>query len=134
MAFRFDKQAAGWFHCVVAIDGNQVAGFNAISFGRVSMPLVRTDRTFRAQEAWSDQITVSKNYRGKGLATDLRLEAFKFLSERGIKKFYGGTLPANIPNRKLSRKVGFQELGNIRYKKLLMHRKWSFERTVDEIS
>lgn len=114
--------------CLVALDGDQVAGFNLVSFGKVYMPLVKMARRFRQNEAWSEQITVGKAYRGRGLASTLRYAVFKILKTRGIKKFYGGTLPGNLPNRKLSRKVGFQEIGDIRYRRFFKKRSWTFNR------
>lgn len=119
--------------CVLLLDGEKVAGFNLVSVGEVYMPLVRTKRTFRPHEAWSEQITVHQDYRGMGLATILRLEAFRELGSRGVKKFYGGTLPLNIANRKLSKKVGFQEIADIHYRKVLGSKSWFVKRVHDEI-
>jgi ribosomal protein S18 acetylase RimI-like enzyme len=119
--------------CVLLLDGEKVAGFNLFSVGEVYMPLVNVTRTFRSHEAWSEQITVHRDYRGMGLATILRLQAFAELGGRGIRKFYGGTLPSNIANRKLSKKVGFQEIADIHYRKFLNSRKWIVKRVRDEI-
>ncbi len=119
--------------CVLVLDGEKVAGFNLISMGEVFMPLVNMRRTFRAHEAWSEQITVHQDYRGMGLATILRRQAFQELATRGIRKFYGGTLPSNIANRKLSKKVGFREIADIRYRKVFNSRSWSVERFRDEV-
>lgn len=119
--------------CVLLLDGDKVAGFNLFSVGEVYMPLVKTKRTFRSHEAWSEQITVHKDYRGMGLATILRLQAFLELGNRGIRKFYGGTLPSNITNRKLSKKVGFREIADIHYRKVLGSTSWCVKRVRDEI-
>jgi RimJ/RimL family protein N-acetyltransferase len=114
--------------CLVALDDGKVAGFNLVSFGKVTMPLVKMTRVFRDNEAWSEQITVGRDYRGRGLAAILRLNVFRILKERGIKRFYGGTLPLNIANRKLSKKVGFQEIADINYRRFLNRRSWAFKR------
>ena len=119
--------------CVLLLDGEKVAGFNLFSVGQVYMPLVDVTRTFRSHEAWSEQITVHRDYRGMGLATILRLQAFHELGNRGIRKFYGGTLPSNIANRKLSKKVGFREIADIHYRKVLGSKSWSVKRVHDEI-
>lgn len=119
--------------CVLLLDGEKVAGFNLFSVGEVYMPLVNMTRTFRPHEAWSEQITVHRDYRGMGLATILRTQAFAELGSRGIRKFYGGTLPSNIANRKLSRKVGFQEIADIHYRKVLGSKSWFVKRVHDEI-
>lgn len=114
--------------CLVALDERRVAGFNLVSFGKVYMPLVEMTRMFRNNEAWSEQITVNRDYRGRGLATILRLAVFAILKERGIKRFYGGTLPLNTANLKLSRKVGFQEIADIKYRRILNNKTWLFKR------
>lgn len=118
--------------CLVALDGDRVAGFNLVSFGEVDMPLVNMTRWFRENEAWSEQITVNKNYRGKGLAGTLRLTVFGILKERGVTRFYGGTLPLNIANRKLSKKVGFEEIADIRYRRVLGNKSWEYKRLDDD--
>jgi len=114
--------------CLMALDGGRVAGFNLVSFGEVYMPLVDMTRVFRDNEAWSEQITVSRDYRGRGLAGILRLTVFGILKERGIIRFYGGTLPLNIANRKLSKKVGFQEIMDIKYRRIFKNKTWTFKR------
>ena len=119
--------------CVLLLDGEKVAGFNLFSVQEVYMPLVKTKRTFRSHEAWSEQITVHRDYRGMGLATVLRLQAFMELGNLGIRKFYGGTLPSNIANRKLSKKVGFREIADIRYRKVFGSKSWFVTRVRDEI-
>ena len=119
--------------CVLLLDEDKVAGFNLFSVGEVYMPLVNVKRTFRSHEAWSEQITVHQDYRGMGLATILRRQAFQELGNRGIRKFYGGTLPSNIANRKLSKKVGFQEIADIHYRKVLGSKNWLVKRVRDEL-
>ena len=114
--------------CLVALEGEQVAGFNLVSFGEIYMPLVNMTRKFRDNEAWSEQITVSKNFRGRGLAATLRLTVFDVLKDRGVNRFYGGTLPLNLANRKLSKKVGFREIADIRYRRFLNKKTWAFKR------
>ena len=105
--------------CLVALDGEKVAGFNLVSFGEVFIPLINHTRKLRHKEAWSSQITVNKNYRRKGLGTALRHRIIEKLKKRGIEKLYGGTLIANEPNLKLSRKVGFKEIIDVQYLKIL---------------
>ncbi len=117
--------------CFLALDGDRLAGFNLVSFGSVDMPIIRMTRKFRPNEAWSEQITVSRDYRGRGLATILRRSVFVFLKERGITKFYGGTLLLNTANRKLSKKVGFQEVADIRYRHVLNRRTWTYNRVIE---
>ncbi len=114
--------------CLIAEQNNQVAGFNLVSFGEVLMPIINTTRKFRPTEAWSEQITVNNAFRGKGLATLLRYRTFDELKKRGIKKLYGGTLPANTANLKLSRKVGFTEIVDIQYTKRFSNQRWVYNK------
>ncbi len=114
--------------CLVAMNGEEVAGFNITSFNRVYLPLVKMHRTLRTTEAWSEQITVNSNYRGKGVGASLRLNMFRELKKRGIRKFYGGTLISNSSNLRLSRKVGFREVADIHYKKFFNFKFWSYKR------
>jgi L-amino acid N-acyltransferase YncA len=114
--------------CLVALDGDTVAGFNLVGFGRVEMPLVNTYRDFGRGNAWSEQITVNSKYRGKGLGADLRYNIFTELHKMGIRKFYGGTLSDNEPNLKLTRKVGFKEIADIRYSRTFTESNWSCNR------
>lgn len=114
--------------CIAVMDGDRLAGFNIASFGDIEMPLVSTSRRMRPDEAWSEQITVSRDYRGRGVATKLRRKMFLELGRMGIRRFYGGTLPSNRANLALSRKVGFQEIADIRYRKVLHARRWQVKR------
>lgn len=114
--------------CLIAEDDGRIAGFNLVSFGNVFMPIVNSFREFRSTEAWSEQITVGKDFRGRGLATLLRYHTFDELKKKGIKRFYGGTLPTNIANSKLSSKVGFQEIADIHYVKKLNNQSWTYTR------
>ena len=114
--------------CLVAMDGEIVAGFNLVSFGDTYMIFVKKRRRFRKGEAWSEQITVNKAYRKKSLGTALRLRMFDELRGRGIRKFYGGTMPDNQANLRLSRKVGFRELFDIEYRKILTRKSWKYHR------
>ncbi len=105
--------------CLVAMDKDAVAGFNIVGFGEVYMPLVRMRKTFLSDSAWSEQITVHNRYRGKGLGSELRYRMFAELKTRGYNRFFGGTLSNNLANLKLSKKVGFQEIADIRYVRIL---------------
>ena len=114
--------------CLVALDSGLVAGFNLVSFGEVYMPLVHKTRRFRDNEAWSEQISVNRNYRKRGLASSLRLTIFSVLRARGINRFYGGTLPGNKANLRLCRNVGLEVIADIKYRKCLHSRNWKTTR------
>ncbi len=114
--------------CLVALDGERVAGFNLVSLGEGCIPLIGLRRTLRENEAWSDQITVNKNYRGKGLGSALRYGIFKELKKRGIRKVYGGTQISNLASLNLARKAGFREIADIQYIKILNKRSLRYKR------
>lgn len=127
------KKIAGGAVCLVAMDNCTVAGFNIAAFGEVEMPLVRVRRKFPDDSAWSEQITVHNNYRGKGLGSELRYRMFEELKGRGYRRFFGGTLSNNVANLKLSRKVGFREIADIRYRRVLGTRQWRVDRVRDRV-
>jgi GNAT superfamily N-acetyltransferase len=118
--------------CLAAFEGDQLAGFNLVSFGDVFMPLVHLSRHFRHDEAWSEHIATAKTFRKRGLASQLRYRIFEELRRRGIRKFYGGALRGNDPSLKLARRVGFQEFVEIQYTRLFTKRKWRYVRMSNE--
>lgn len=117
--------------CLVAMDGSKVAGFNLINLQEASMVLVNRRVPLRAGSAWSEHIAVLKEYRRSGLGADLRRSVFELLRSRGIRRFYGGTLRSNIAALKLTRTVGFKEIGDLHYKKVLSFEEWRFRRVRD---
>lgn len=115
--------------CVVALDGRSLAGFNLISFGEVKIPLIDGTWAFKPHYAWSEQITVHPDYRGRGIALNMRRCAFAELKQRGIVRFYGGALKHNRASLHLSHKAGFREILEIRYRRVLWFPKtYSFVR------
>ncbi|HEX6879856.1 MAG TPA: GNAT family N-acetyltransferase [Terriglobales bacterium] len=114
--------------CLVAFEGERLAGFNLISFGNVFMPLVNLHRRFRKDEGWSEQIAVAKDYRKHGLGANLRYRIFRELKFRGYRKLYGGALVDNVPSLKLAQRVGFHEFVDIRFTKRIRSMKWRYSR------
>ena len=115
--------------CLVARDGGNVAGFNLVSFGRVWIPLLETEWSFGPHQAWSEQITVHPQYRGYGIASELRYRVFDALKSRRVRLFYGGALPFNIASLKLARRVGFQEILDVHYRRVLgFYKRWRYVR------
>lgn len=113
--------------CLLAMDKDKVAGFNLIGFGQVYIPLLRITEELAENEAWSEQITILKDYRRRNLATDMRYRVFEELGSRGIKTFYGGTLKSNKAALGLARKVGFKELIDVHYLNILGHKLLRYE-------
>lgn len=118
--------------CVGVFDGETLAGFNLITFGEAYVPGVALRLRFRADEAWSVHIAVDPRYRRRGIASALRRRAFRELSERGIRRFYGGAFPSNTASLELARRVGFRELADVEYRRVLLARRWRYLRVRDD--
>jgi GNAT superfamily N-acetyltransferase len=114
--------------CLVALDGDKVAGFNLVSADEVFIPLIEMHRKFKSDQAWSEQITVRKEYRSKGLGSILRYKMFDELKARGFKALYGGTMWDNWSNIELSKKVGFVIFLKVKFKRIFKNKKYEFER------
>jgi GNAT superfamily N-acetyltransferase len=121
------KIAAGQL-CMVALDGDKVAGFNLINFRQATLLLVNLQRKLRPGVAWSEHIAVKKEFRRTGLGSQLRYRIFEELRKRGFRRLYGGTLCSNTASLKLTRSVGFKEIGDIHYRKLFSFERWRYKR------
>ena len=115
--------------CIAIIDGHDVVGFNLIAFKKAFIPLLNIRKRLSPDQAWSDQITIKKRYRNKGLAISLRHHVFEELYKRGIRRFYGGALTSNIASLKLAQKVGFRPFVNVHYLKI-MNREYHIYRRI----
>lgn len=114
--------------CLVALDGDQVAGFNLIHFKHATLVLVNLRRTLRKGFAWSEHIAVKREFRKTGLGSQLRFRIFQELKRRGIRRLYGGTLRSNIASLSLARSVGFKKICDVQYHKILSFEKWRYKR------
>jgi RimJ/RimL family protein N-acetyltransferase len=114
--------------CLVALEGDQVAGFNLINFDRATLILVNVKKKLRRGSAWSEHIAVKKEFRKAGLGSELRYRVLQELKWRGIHRLYGGTLRSNTASLALTRSVGFKEIGDIHYHKFLSFEKWWYKR------
>jgi ribosomal protein S18 acetylase RimI-like enzyme len=104
--------------CLTALRGNDVAGFNLISFDTLSVPAVHLTKSLRPAECASEQITVHPKYRGLGLGGDLRNAFFQAMKEAGYRRIYGGTDVTNTANQALSRRVGLKIFAKARYRRI----------------
>ncbi len=73
--------------CIAVLHGDTLAGFNLIAFGEVYLPLVKLCKHLQPDKAWSEQISVSKEYRKQGLAAKIRYFTFGDCSPRGLQGF-----------------------------------------------
>ena len=121
-----EKLEKGGF-CLVAMDGERMAGFNLVAFGEVYIPLLKMTKKLREGEAWSEQITVLKSYRRRNLASDIRSQVFNELKRKGFRELYGGTLRSNNASLGLARKVGFKEITDVHYRSILGSKKLQYE-------
>jgi hypothetical protein len=114
--------------CIAAMEGHKVAGFNLISFSTVYLPLMKLHKSLNSYEAWSEQITVAKNFRKKKLATDIRYFTLQQLQKRGIAQLYGATQISNTASLHLAQKVGFRYIEDIHYFNLLGYKTWKYRK------
>ena len=105
--------------CIAALDGASVAGFNLVAFREIAIPLLNMRKRLRPGQAWSEQISVRKDYRKQGLASALRFRVFSELHRRSFRALYGGALLSNIASLKTAQKVGFRFIADARYLKVL---------------
>lgn len=122
----FKKGGLSAGFCLAALDGSVVAGFNLVNLTRIRLPTVNYESTLRRGSAFSEQITVNRLYRGKGLGTALRYETMEILKKQGCRRLYGGTDASNHVNLALSKKVGLKSIANIHYQKVL----WTHRTTI----
>lgn len=110
--------------CLAVLDGETVAAFNLVAFSKADIPLLQWERPLDPEEAWSEQITVNRSYRRKGLGRKLRYQMFRELRNIGKKRFCGGALVSNTASLRLARGSGFREVEDIQFKKILWQKSW----------
>jgi RimJ/RimL family protein N-acetyltransferase len=45
-----------------------------------------------------------------------------------VRRFYGGAFPSNVASLELARRLGFRELADIEYHRILLVRRWRLRR------
>jgi GNAT superfamily N-acetyltransferase len=118
--------------CLAAFEGARLAGFNLVGFGEVDIPLLNMRRAFHKGDAWSEHIAVERTVRQKGCGSLLRYRIFDELRKRGYRRLYGGALTSNSASLALARKVGFREIVDIRYTRILGKDSWQYQRVVTQ--
>jgi L-amino acid N-acyltransferase YncA len=89
---------------------------------------VNLTRRLHPRCAWSEHIAVRKEYRRSGLGAQLRFRIFQELKLRGVRRLYGGTLVTNSASLALARSVGFKEIADVHYRKILSFKRWRYTR------
>ncbi len=109
--------------CMAIIKKNKVAGFNWVTLGEGSIPLLKLRVITKQDEAWSEQITIHKDFRRKGLANQLRTKFYNELKNMGVKALYGHRQGWNIASKMSAQKYTYTELVKADYIKILnIHR------------
>jgi GNAT superfamily N-acetyltransferase len=112
--------------CIVALANGQVVGFNLIVFEWIELPLLKIRVYMKNDEAWSEQISVKKEFRKMGIANEMRKIIYEILKKRGICKLYGHRADYNHASKMSARKFTKNEITFAKYVKLLRQEKIEF--------
>jgi hypothetical protein len=108
---------------MVVMDNGKVIGFNYVSIGDGYIPLLNLRIITGPKQAWSEQITISNDYRRQGLGSLLRSHFYKELRSRGITNLYGHRQEFNIASRQSAQKFTAGILARVDYTRVLhLHR------------
>jgi hypothetical protein len=105
--------------CMAVLDGNIVAGFNYVSIGEGFIPLLKLKIAIGENEAWSEQITISGEYRRMGLGNELRNQFYKELKKRGVRALYGHRQEFNVASKQSARKYTSEIIVRAEYTQIL---------------
>ena len=105
--------------CMVVINQNKVIGFNLASIGEVYLPFLKARVIINKDDAWSDQITIHKDHRRKGLGSALRNRFYAELREKGFKTLYGHRETFNIASERSAKKYTSRLLVKAEYLKII---------------
>jgi len=114
--------------CMAVIKDGRVAGFNLASVGEGFIPLLRLRVITQSDEAWSEQISVHKDYRRRGLASELRARFYKELERRGVKALYGHRQEFNVASKRSARNYTARQLVKTEYRKVFGHNRLRYEK------
>lgn len=114
--------------CMAIVKDNKVVGFNLATLGEGFIALLKLRTTIKANEAWSEQITIHKDFRRKGLANLLRSKFYQELKNRGITALYGHRQVWNIASEKSAEKYTHNLLVKAEYQKILKFEKLRYQK------
>lgn len=115
--------------CMAVTDGDKLAGFNLATTGAGFIKLLKLKIVTEPTGAWSEHITIQKNYRGIKLANDLRNSFYRELKGKGITALYGHRQEFNVASRGSAKKYTVQEIGKATYSKILGFDRLVFNKT-----
>ena len=109
--------------CMALFDGVKVIGFTYAAVGEGNIPLLRLKVMIGPDKAWSEQISISKDYRRKGLADLLRKHFYRELKQRNITALYGHRQEFNVASRQSARKFTSKIFAKVNYIKILKYQR-----------
>lgn len=107
--------------CMALYDGDTIVGFNYAAVGEGNIPLLKLKVITGPTEAWSEQITISKQYRRKGLANKLRQNFYRELKRNGVTALYGHRQEFNVASRQSAKKFTSHILARVNYTKMFRY-------------
>jgi hypothetical protein len=112
--------------CMAIIKEDKVAGFNWVTVGEGTIPLLKLRIVTKPNESWSEQISIFKDFRKKGLANQLRTEFYHELNKLGIKALYGHRQVWNIASKMSAQKYTYRKLVKADYIKIFNIQKFRY--------
>jgi hypothetical protein len=118
--------------CMVVLKDNNVAGFNLATRGEGYIPLLKLKVITNENEAWSEQITIHKDHRRKGLGSELRNRFYNELNKINVRSLYGHRQIWNIASRQSAKKYTVKELIKAQYIKIFNHERLRYVKFVPD--
>lgn len=120
--------------CMAIIKKNKVAGFNWVTLGEGTIPLLKLRVITKPDEAWSEQITIHKDFRREGLANQLRTKFYNELKKMRVKALYGHRQGWNIASKMSAQKYTYKELVKADYIKILNIKRFRYAKLTSDQS
>ena len=114
--------------CMLALMDQKLSGFYLANLGECDIPLIGLRLIKGLDEAFAEQITISKEYRRKGIATGLKNAIYAEFRKRGIKTVYAATRIYNKALLKFTSMYGAPKAILFRYIKVMGYRRLIYEK------
>ena len=112
--------------CFAFLDSARLIGFYLANKGDIIIPRLRLKLIMRPDEVWGEQITIHRDLRCKGLATDLKHRAYSELRNSGIKTIFGHSAAYNIASLKTVEKFHPNKAYKVNYLQIFNSNKVEF--------